>query len=282
MWRFLSSDRLWRYSKKIGEGRLALLDVRPQSKRPRRSSGNRELVEQQNGRIKVEIESEDEGSQWPSCRGSVFPVHLTPNMTISSMGFDAIKSRTGAKGERGCPSSRLTRCLSCRPSGVMSIKARRKSFSNGTLPEIILNLNRKVWSALLRYNASFSRSGETFVSPAKRLGKFLVISRHRRLRKDMHFDLKRGVLRSSACQFSKSTDKQIHHTVLEGGGIFLRPGYQGHDASSCRRGSSRVTRIGHHANGIGLRAGGATSQGGWVEGVASVGGDIGGPSEVPV
>ena len=131
-----------------GEGRLALLDVRPQSKRPRRSSGNRELVEQRYGRRKVEIESEDGGSQWPSCRGSVFPVHLTPNMTISSVEFDAIKSRTAAKGEKGCPSSRLTRCLSYRTSGVMSINVRRKSFSNGMLPEIILNLNRKVWSAL--------------------------------------------------------------------------------------------------------------------------------------
>ena len=76
-------------------------------------------------------------------------MHLTPNVTISSMGFDAIKSRTAAKGEKGCPSPRLTRCLSCRTSGVMSTKTRRMSFSNGMLPEIILNLNRKVWSALL-------------------------------------------------------------------------------------------------------------------------------------
>ena len=186
--------------KGTGEGRLAFLGVRPQSKRQRRSSGNRELVEQRHGRIKVEIENEDEGSQWPSCRGSICPVHLTPNVTISSMGFNAIKSRTAAKGAKGCPSSRLARCLSCRTSSVMSIEARGKSFSNGMLPEIILNLNRKVWSALLWCNGSFSRSEETFVSPAKRLEKFFRFSEHRRLRRDMVFNLKRGILHSSAHQ----------------------------------------------------------------------------------
>jgi hypothetical protein len=120
-------------------------------------------------------------------------------MIVSRRGFDAIKSRTAVSEAKGCPNSRLTRCLSWRTSGVRSIEVRRKSFSDGILPEIIPSLIGEARSAFLRYNSSFSRFGETFVSPPKRVKKFFRFNEHRRLRKDMFFDLKSEILYSTTC-----------------------------------------------------------------------------------
>ena len=134
------------------------------------------------------------------------PAHLTLNVIVSNRGFDAIKLRTAVKEGKGCSNSRLTRCLSWRTSGVRSIEARRKSFNDGMFPEIILNLIGEPWSAVLRYNSSFSRFWETFVSPAKSFKKFFRFSEHWRLRKDMPFDLKSGILYSPMCQSTWSTN----------------------------------------------------------------------------
>ena len=46
-----------------GEDRLALLDLSPQSKRQRRSSGNGESAEQGYRRVKVEVERAEAGDQ---------------------------------------------------------------------------------------------------------------------------------------------------------------------------------------------------------------------------
>lgn len=136
----------------------------------------------------------------PSGRGSVLPAHLTVNVRVSSWGFDAIKSRTAVNEGKGCSNSRLTRCLSWRTSGVRSIEARRRSFSDGMLPEIILGLIGEPWSAFFRYNSSLSRFWETFVRPAKSFKKFFRFNEHRRVRKDTPFDFKRATLYFPTCQ----------------------------------------------------------------------------------
>ena len=130
----------------------------------------------------------------PSGRGSVLPAHLMLNAIVSSRGFDAIKLRTAVNEGNGCANSRLTRCLTRRISGVRSIEARRKSFSDGIGPEMILSLIGEPWSAVFRYNSSLSRFGETLVSPSKSFKKHFLFNEHRRLRNVTPLDLRRGVL----------------------------------------------------------------------------------------
>ena len=129
----------------------------------------------------------------PSGRGSVLSVHLRLSVIVSSRGFDAIKSRTAVKEGNGCVNSRLTRCLSWRTSGVRSMEARRKSFNDGMLPEMILSLIWERWSAFLRYNSSLSRFGET-LRDSKSCKKHFLFNKHRRVRKVVFLDLKRGAL----------------------------------------------------------------------------------------